>query len=173
MTLAPLALAGQSALAVPGSLELGDHHCPVELTYCAEYLTDQLGGWRVIEERLRTVRCDQFDAETLEFGEPDLLHHEIACEATGRFDDNGPHAVVGDPSQQRREAGSCFDGVRAAHGRVVEPIDHLQAGTLRVPVHGEFVITLRLASGTDRGNGTAKRNDQGRHGRAAVLLFFY
>jgi hypothetical protein len=35
------------------------------------------------------------------------------------------------------------------------------------PVHGEFVITLRLASGTDRGNGTAKRNDQGRHGPQA------
>src|SRR5260221_14299744 len=39
-------------------------------------------------------------------------------------------------------------------------------------VHGEFVITLRLASGTDRGNGTARRNDQGRHGRAAVLRIF-
>ena len=36
------------------------------------------------------------------------------------------------------------------------------------PVHGEFVITLRLASGTDRGNGAAKRSDQGRHGWAAV-----
>src|SRR4029077_20670211 len=36
------------------------------------------------------------------------------------------------------------------------------------PVHGEFVMTLRLVSGTDRGNGTAKRSGQGRHGRAAV-----
>jgi hypothetical protein len=35
-------------------------------------------------------------------------------------------------------------------------------------VHGEFVITLRSASGTDRGNGAAKRSDQGRHGREAV-----
>jgi hypothetical protein len=35
-------------------------------------------------------------------------------------------------------------------------------------VGGEFIITLRLASGTDRGNGAAKRSDQGRHGRAAV-----
>ena len=35
------------------------------------------------------------------------------------------------------------------------------------PVHGEFVITLRLASGTDRGS-AAKRSDQGQHGRAAV-----
>src|ERR1700694_4452783 len=32
------------------------------------------------------------------------------------------------------------------------------------PVHGGFVITLRLASGTDRRNDTAKRSDQGRHG---------
>ena len=40
------------------------------------------------------------------------------------------------------------------------------------PVHGEFVITLRLASGTDRGNDTAKRSDQGRHGRAAVRQIF-
>ena len=37
----------------------------------------------------------------------------------------------------------------------------------RKGVHGEFVITLRLASGTDRGNDTAKRSDQGRHGPAA------
>jgi hypothetical protein len=37
------------------------------------------------------------------------------------------------------------------------------------PVHGEFVITLRLASGTVRGNGTAKRSDQGQHGQAAVF----
>jgi hypothetical protein len=36
------------------------------------------------------------------------------------------------------------------------------------PVHGEFVVTLRLASETDRGNGTAKRSGQGRHGRVAV-----
>ena len=36
------------------------------------------------------------------------------------------------------------------------------------PVHGEFVVTLRLASETDRRNGTAKRSGQGRHGRAAV-----
>ena len=35
-------------------------------------------------------------------------------------------------------------------------------------VHGEFVITLRLAFGTDRGNGAAKRSDQGQLGRAAV-----
>ena len=35
-------------------------------------------------------------------------------------------------------------------------------------VHGEFVVTLRLASETDRGNGTAKRSGQGRHGRVAV-----
>ena len=35
-------------------------------------------------------------------------------------------------------------------------------------VHGEFVITLRLVSGIDRGNGAAKRSDQGQHGRAAV-----
>ena len=40
------------------------------------------------------------------------------------------------------------------------------------PVHGEFVITLRLASGTDRGNDTAKRSDQGRHGRAVVRQIF-
>src|SRR5712671_3706477 len=38
---------------------------------------------------------------------------------------------------------------------------------LAEPIHGEFVITLRLASGTGRGNDTAKRSDQGRHGRAA------
>jgi hypothetical protein len=36
------------------------------------------------------------------------------------------------------------------------------------PVHGEFVITLQLAFGTDRGNGAAKRSDQGRHEWAAV-----
>jgi hypothetical protein len=39
-------------------------------------------------------------------------------------------------------------------------------------VHGEFLITLRLASGTDRGNGAAKRSDPGRHGRAAVRQIF-
>jgi hypothetical protein len=31
-------------------------------------------------------------------------------------------------------------------------------------------ITLRLASGTDRGNGAATRNGQGRHGRLAQCL---
>jgi hypothetical protein len=36
------------------------------------------------------------------------------------------------------------------------------------PVHGEFVITLRLASGTDRGSGAAKRSDQGQRGLAVV-----
>ena len=39
-------------------------------------------------------------------------------------------------------------------------------------VHGEFVITPRLASGTDRGNDTAKCSDQGRHGQAAVRQIF-
>jgi Tripartite tricarboxylate transporter family receptor len=36
------------------------------------------------------------------------------------------------------------------------------------PVHGELVTTLRLASGTERGNGTAKHSGRGRHGWAAV-----
>jgi hypothetical protein len=40
--------------------------------------------------------------------------------------------------------------------------------TIKRAVPGEFVVTLRLASETDRGNGTAKRSGQGRHGRAAV-----
>ena len=35
-------------------------------------------------------------------------------------------------------------------------------------VHGEFVINLRLASGTDRGNAAANRSDQELHGRVAV-----
>jgi hypothetical protein len=35
------------------------------------------------------------------------------------------------------------------------------------PVDGEFVITLRLASGTGRGNGATKRSDPGPHGWAA------
>ena len=40
------------------------------------------------------------------------------------------------------------------------------------PVGGEFVITPRLASGTDRGNGAAKHSDPGRHGRAPVRQIF-
>jgi hypothetical protein len=35
-------------------------------------------------------------------------------------------------------------------------------------VSGEFIIMLRLASGTDRGNDAAERSDQGRHGQAVV-----
>jgi hypothetical protein len=39
-------------------------------------------------------------------------------------------------------------------------------------VHGEFVITLRLGSGTDRDNDAPKRSDQGPHGREAVRQIF-
>jgi hypothetical protein len=44
----------------------------------------------------------------------------------------------------------------------------LSLGCVTKRVHGEFGITPRLASGTDRGNGAAKRSDQGRHARAVV-----
>jgi putative transposase len=50
--------------------------------------------------------------------------------------------------------------------------DLIRRMSLANPVHGEFVITLQLASGTDRGNGVAKRSDQGRHGWAAVRQIF-
>jgi hypothetical protein len=39
-------------------------------------------------------------------------------------------------------------------------------------VSGEFIIMLLLASGTDRGNGAAKRSDQGRHELAVVRQIF-
>jgi NAD(P)-dependent dehydrogenase (short-subunit alcohol dehydrogenase family) len=54
-----------------------------------------------------------------------------------------------------------------ATSRSIEPAADADIATVR-GVGGEFIITLRLASGTDRGNGAAKRSDQGRHGRAAV-----
>ena len=56
----------------------------------------------------------------------------------------------------------------AVLGAKPEAIKTINDGAAKA-VHGEFVITLRLASGIDRGNGAAKRSDQGRHGRAAVL----
>jgi len=55
------------------------------------------------------------------------------------------------------------------NGRALQDL-LMQPGPLRV--HGEFVITLRLASGTDRGNGTVMRSGQGRHRRAVVRQFF-
>jgi len=45
------------------------------------------------------------------------------------------------PYLDRRDTPSVFRG---------------QCDRSEFPVHGEFVITLRLASGTDRGNGTAR-----------------
>jgi hypothetical protein len=54
--------------------------------------------------------------------------------------------------------------LRPPHLRQVPPDNS------RSPVHGEFVITPRSASGTDRGNGTAKRIGQGWHGRGLVQL---
>jgi hypothetical protein len=72
--------------------------------------------------------------------------------------------------RRRARAGAGTPGRLASVTRV--PYRFANGANLQDPVGGEFIITLRLASGTDRGNGTAKRSDQGRHGRAAVRQIF-
>ena len=68
-------LAGGRSLAIPGALELGNNHRFVELRHGAEYLPDELLCGCVVEERRRTVGCDQLDAEGLQLGEANLLDH--------------------------------------------------------------------------------------------------
>ena len=85
-----------------------------------------------------------------------------------------PHGHL-DRGRERHVAPEILDEPQRL-GRHMQEVDEFVAAPqqpgLLERVHGEFVITLRLASGTDRGNGTAKRSDQGRHGRAAVRQIF-
>jgi hypothetical protein len=80
----------------PPALELGNDHRLVELRHGAEYLPDELRCGCVVEERRRTVGCDQLDAEGLQLGKANLLHHEVTRKPAGRLDNDGPSAVAGD-----------------------------------------------------------------------------
>src|SRR5215470_8413419 len=88
----------------------------------------------------------------------------------------GGHLIVDAPATADQESVGCLSLAKLQQLRQhiassFHPLPaELSRGPGRVrqilPVHGEFVTTLRLASGTDRGNSTAKRSGQGRHGRA-------
>src|SRR5262249_2449548 len=54
-----------------------------------------------------------------------FLHHEIASEAAGRLDDDGPHTVALNRLEHGGEAGAHIDGISTAHGRIVELINQL------------------------------------------------
>ena len=73
-------LAGERPLPLPSPLELGDDHRLIELAHRAEYLTDQLRRRRVVQEGLRTVGCNQLDAESLQLGKADFLNHCITID---------------------------------------------------------------------------------------------
>ena len=63
-----------------------------------------------------------------------LLRHEIASEAAGVFHDHDANAVALDAVKQAIEAGPRLDRVRAAHGRIIEPVigRDLEAGALGI-----------------------------------------
>ena len=73
-----------------------------------------------------------------------------------------------------RQQITCFAGGHRNDGTSTIPIVFCLFGFITgSPLSmANSKITLRLASGTDRGNGTAKRSDQGQHGQAAVRQIF-
>ena len=106
MALAPFALADFTALALAGTAQLRDRHGLVELGDRAEHLAHQLGSRCVVDEGAGAVCRDKVDATFAQLGVTDFLHHEIASEATGRLDDDRPHAVALDPFEHGCEAGA-------------------------------------------------------------------
>ena len=74
--------------------------------------------------------------------------------ATCTRDEGGPFEV----GRQGQVSNHCRVGLPPhAGGRAYVASAQQRAHARLDPVDGEFVITLRLASGTDRGNGAAKR----------------
>ncbi len=75
-------------------------------------------GRRVVDEGLRTVGSDQFDATLLEHRVADLLNHKIAGEPARRLHDYGPDAVAFNALEHCREAGPRINGVRRVAARL-------------------------------------------------------
>jgi hypothetical protein len=82
---------------------------------------------------------------------PNFLHHEIASEATGRLDDDGWHAVALDPFENGGKPGTGVDGIRTAHGRVVEFGHHFVPGARSERLDGFALTTVAVLIGTDVG----------------------
>ena len=77
MALAALTFTRLPALRSRGTAQFGDRHCLVELGDGGEDLPDEFRCGGVVQDRLRAICCDQLDAESLQFGEADLLDHQI------------------------------------------------------------------------------------------------
>ena len=139
MALAPFTFAHLAALALAGTAQLGDRHRLVELGDRAEHLAHQLGRRRVVDEGSGIIRCDQINSTLAQLGMSDLLHHQIASEPTRRLHDDGPHAVGLDAFEHGHEARSAVDGVRAAHGGIVE---HVHEHVARAGGERRYRVTL-------------------------------
>jgi hypothetical protein len=72
----------------------------------------------------------------------DFLHHEVPSEAARRLDNDGLDAVAGNACQKRREARTRVNSIGATHGRVSEPVNHIEAGALGVAFDCEPLPTL-------------------------------
>jgi hypothetical protein len=75
---------------------------------------------------------------------PTSWHHQVACEALRRLNNDGSRSVAIHARERRREARPALDRVGAANGRVIEPVDDFVAGALRVTLDSPALADLRV-----------------------------
>src|SRR3954464_1271698 len=85
MRLPARALDAGRPLAIARATELCDRHGLVELGHGPEHLPDEPRRRRILEEGVRAVGRDQFDAALLEHDIADLLNHQVARKAVRRL----------------------------------------------------------------------------------------
>src|SRR5262245_47557754 len=144
-------LTSQGALAVSCTLELGHDHRFVELGDGPEDLANELRRWRVVQEGAWAVSGHQLDAERLQLGKPNLLHHQIASKPIGRLDDDGPRAIAGKMGKHGREARSGLDVVGTADRGIVELADELETGALGERLDSRALALIAVLVGADIG----------------------
>ena len=134
-------------------------------------MPNQLGGRAIIKKGAGAVGSYEVDRVRLgvlalpdgPIAQPfiaDLLHHEIAGEATGRLDDDRADAVAFNLFEHGGKAWPLLDGIGAAHRGIVELADDLEVRPLRKVGDCRALPMLAVFVGADvGGRGRAQVGD--------------
>jgi hypothetical protein len=103
----------------------------------------------MVEKSVRAVGSNEADAALAQPGVANLLHHEVARESVGGFDDDRPDAIGLDALEHQGEAWPGLDRIGAAYSRIVELVHKLVTAVPREGLDGLALAFVAVLVGAD------------------------
>jgi hypothetical protein len=95
-----------STLSLACGAKLQHDHVLLEFCDCTENLPNQAPRWIVTAGQIHSISSQNARADLRELTDDHLLHHQVARESIGAFDDDGTHSVRFEPVKQCGQSGA-------------------------------------------------------------------